>query len=378
MPLRHGPAETVVDDHADVDCGAIAQLVAQAGRARVGVLGQEQHAVELLLVRDVRLIDARVRQHEAEPVRHHQHSGAVADHLARLAQDHLDQPRVLVDLARERGRLLGGDDGAQIDVAVLGLGDDLLRHHQDVAIAQRLAGARDTVEDDRGEIGAGLDHRDSRQRGQREAPGGAGVAHLPALAAWVRGRGLAGDADAGAVDAVAPVDADQHRGERLGHHRVHQRTGVKAAQPGRGDQLEHRVARFGRVAGHQHVALDVMLLAQVRGADVLERRHHVHLGPDDLLRRHGGRALGRELNAGDLRRHQRHGGVDQDLARERGADGLQIGAMVGEGNGEHHDVRGGGGRAFSSPETVAPGASARMSATALSAFSFARDPMMTG
>ena len=95
-------AETVVDDHADVGRGSIAQLVAQARRARVGVLGKEQHAVELLLVGDVRLIDARVRQHEAEPVRDHQHSGAVADHLARLAQDHLDQPRILVDLARER------------------------------------------------------------------------------------------------------------------------------------------------------------------------------------------------------------------------------------------------------------------------------------
>ena len=158
---------------------------------------------------------------------------------------------------------------------------------------------------------------------------------------WRRGRSdlFAGDADAGAVDAVAAVDADQHRRERLGDHGVHQRAGVKAPQSGCGDQLEHRVARFGRVAGHQHVALDVMLLAQVRGADVLECRHHVHLGPDDLLCRHRGRALGRELNAGDLGRHQRHGGVDQDLARERVANGLQIGAMVGEGNGEHHDVR---------------------------------------
>ena len=119
---------------------------------------------------------------------------------------------------------------------------------------------------------------------------------------------------------------------------------MKAAQSGRGDQLEHRVARLDRVAGHQHVALDVVLLAQVRGAHVLERRHHVHLGPDDLLRRHGGRALGRELNARDLGRHQGHGGVDQDLAGERRADGLEIGAMVGEGNGEHHDVGGGGGR----------------------------------
>jgi hypothetical protein len=66
-----------------------------------------------------------------------------------------------------------GCDLAQIDQLPLGLGDDLVRHDEEIAILQRLARSRDSIQDDRGEIVAGshlrhpvqADNRDSRRHG---------------------------------------------------------------------------------------------------------------------------------------------------------------------------------------------------------------------
>ena len=65
-----------------------------------------------------------------------QQTRAMAYHPLRLGQDNFDKARVLVDLSGQcdglfRRRYIGNGDNAS-----LGLRDDLLCHHQDVAVLQ--------------------------------------------------------------------------------------------------------------------------------------------------------------------------------------------------------------------------------------------------
>ena len=63
----------------------------------------------------------------------------------------------------QRDGARAGVDGGEIDDAALGLGDDLLRHHQHVAIFQCVSGTTQYRNDQRGEIVAGLDHGQIRR-----------------------------------------------------------------------------------------------------------------------------------------------------------------------------------------------------------------------
>ena len=89
------------------------------------------------------------------------------DHLPGLAQHQFDMARVLVhgggEFDRPRARLHAVD----LDDPALRLGDDLLRHHQHVAVGQRLARPFDRGEDQRRQVVAGFDARNALQRGQR-------------------------------------------------------------------------------------------------------------------------------------------------------------------------------------------------------------------
>src|SRR6476661_1732839 len=91
--------------------------------------------------------------------------------------------------------------------------------------------------------------------------------------------GDGGDADAGAVDLVGAVDADEHGGERLARHRVGERSGVDAAQAGGLRQLQHRLAVFRIIAEDQDVAVYGLVLLQLVRRHVVERRHHAHARP---------------------------------------------------------------------------------------------------
>ena len=66
-------------------------------------------------------------------------STSVAARTTRLdsEQNQLHQPRVLGDPLRERGRTRGRHDLGQVDAPAFGLGYDLLREHQHIAVAQR-------------------------------------------------------------------------------------------------------------------------------------------------------------------------------------------------------------------------------------------------
>ena len=78
-----------------------AKQVAQARGRGVRIARQQQHRLGADIRIDVGAIDAGIRHDEAEPVLDDQHAWPVAHDAPRLAQNDLDQPRILVDLPRE-------------------------------------------------------------------------------------------------------------------------------------------------------------------------------------------------------------------------------------------------------------------------------------
>src|SRR4051812_1049763 len=64
---------------------------------------------------------------------------------------------------------------------------------------------------------------------------------------------LSCDSDPGAVDLVAPVEADENGGERLDRGGVGERPGVEPTQPERLDEADDDVARLAVVAADEDV-----------------------------------------------------------------------------------------------------------------------------
>jgi hypothetical protein len=81
-------------------------------------------------------------------------------------------------LLRRRRRF----DGGEIDGAALGLGDDFLRHHDDVAVAQGQISAGQRRGDEVRKGIAGADHRQAGKREQFQPSGHAGDGLLAAAA----------------------------------------------------------------------------------------------------------------------------------------------------------------------------------------------------
>ena len=164
--------------------------VADAAGRRVGVDRQEDERAAL---RRVRRVDAGGRADEAVPRLGDDERTARADDADGLAQDHLDVPRVRVracELARPRRRL----DVVEPHDAALGLRDDLLREHDDVAVLERMRHASRALRDP----------RRARPPAGPRAAGSSGsrrpVTRRPAC------------------DLVAAVDADEHGRHRLERH----------------------------------------------------------------------------------------------------------------------------------------------------------------
>ncbi len=129
-----GAAEAVADD----DGRRSARTSASARPDRFGravrIDRQQQRALARRRARDIGLIDAGIRHHEAQPVLHdHQVRPAAHD----LAPIPTARPGRSADPCRPpppaRSRRADGDDVGEIDRAALGLRDDLLRDHHDVA-----------------------------------------------------------------------------------------------------------------------------------------------------------------------------------------------------------------------------------------------------
>ena len=94
-----------------------------------------------------------------------------------FGQHHLDKARVLVDLGGECDRALRRPHGRDIDITSFGLGDDLLRHDQYIAVFRDNAIVPQRGDGNRTEIVARLDQLDAGQRGESDLPG-----HHPSLA----------------------------------------------------------------------------------------------------------------------------------------------------------------------------------------------------
>ena len=139
-PLRHARPKLSLIDDADVGRRPPREVFPDPARGGVGILRQEQR--RFILRRHVGLVYARARHHETEPVLDDQHARLHAQHLARLAQDQLDQARIPVAPPRKLLRARRGHDIGEPHAAPFGLGDDLLRDHQHVAVLQALARAR--------------------------------------------------------------------------------------------------------------------------------------------------------------------------------------------------------------------------------------------
>src|SRR5262249_51003032 len=70
----------------------------------------------------------------------------------------------------------------------------------------------------------------------------------------------AGDAEAGAVDLVGPIDADQNRGQRSRGHRIGKRACMSPLKPDRRNEVDGRLAISSVIAKYQHVAVDRIVL----------------------------------------------------------------------------------------------------------------------
>ena len=161
VPRRNGRPKLSLMMTAMPLADAAGELAAQRLGRGVGIDRQQQHALDAAAVvgRDIRMVDAGIGHHVAEPVLGDHQVRAVPHDAPRLGQDHLDEARVLLDLGGERDGLRRGLDGRDIDDAALGLRDDLLRDDQHVAVLGREPGLGIGGERDRGEIVARLHQR---------------------------------------------------------------------------------------------------------------------------------------------------------------------------------------------------------------------------
>jgi len=131
---------------------ALAQRLPDRGRRGVGIGRQERHDVTGA-GSDVAGVDPAVGTNETVRRLRDEDAMLHAHDAACLTQDHLELTGVAIPAAGELDRLHAGLDGREIHDRVLGLGDDLLRHHEHVVRTQR------------GELGPALEGR-SEQRAE--------------------------------------------------------------------------------------------------------------------------------------------------------------------------------------------------------------------
>ena len=165
-PPRASPA--VGDDDGEPLAEMRGEPIEQVGGRGIGIARQQQHRLRAQVGVDVGTIDAGIRHDEAEPMLDDQHAGPVANYPPRLSENDLDQPRVLVDFGGKRLRALRWLDVGEIDMAAFRLGDDLLRHHEYVAVRRRECAALARRDQQAGEIVAGPDQGDIGERCQRD------------------------------------------------------------------------------------------------------------------------------------------------------------------------------------------------------------------
>jgi hypothetical protein len=85
---------------------------------------------------DIRLVDPRVRHHEADRILGNDQGVCLANDANGLAQYQLHQPWVLAGLTGASLRLFRRHHGTKIDESALGLRHDFLRHNQHIMVVE--------------------------------------------------------------------------------------------------------------------------------------------------------------------------------------------------------------------------------------------------
>jgi hypothetical protein len=128
-----GAAEAVDDDDTDAAPAALPQRNSQSRGGGIGVERQQDGVARCR----VRLVDAGVGHHQAEPVFDDDHLRALAQHLHGFIQDQLHQGGVLAGLPAAPAGFFRRRHIGQADHPALGLGDDFLGDDHDVVVLQR-------------------------------------------------------------------------------------------------------------------------------------------------------------------------------------------------------------------------------------------------
>jgi hypothetical protein len=122
----------------------------------------------MVLLSQVRLVDAGIRHDEAKAVLDDDEVRPRAHDTYGFRQDQLDQPRVLAGLGGEPPRRGGGCDGGERHAPPLRLAHHLLRQGEHVARSRRQVRARQGIGQQRGEVVVRLDGGQAGKRRQAQ------------------------------------------------------------------------------------------------------------------------------------------------------------------------------------------------------------------
>ena len=129
MAFPPGTTEGVGDDYRNISARALANPAANQGRRSVRVLGQERHKT---FGTNIRCVDTRIGADEAMLRLRDQDRASLPDNPVALAEDQLDETRILLRLDRDPLRLWRWGDAIKRDDAAFRLRDDLLGHDNDI------------------------------------------------------------------------------------------------------------------------------------------------------------------------------------------------------------------------------------------------------
>jgi hypothetical protein len=155
-----GASERVGDQHGGSDPEQLTQAGPQRPGRPIGIGGEQDQRV---VIGGIGGVDARVGAHEAVMGDGDQHPVGRATELARLVEHDLHVAGVLAEPGRKRDGPLAWRHGGQRAGPALGLGDELVRHHEHVVGRRRALGHR--LGDQRRWILAPMDLGQALQRG---------------------------------------------------------------------------------------------------------------------------------------------------------------------------------------------------------------------
>jgi hypothetical protein len=139
------------------------ERLAEPRAARIRIFRQHQDDLARL-AGNVRAIHPGIGHHQAQAMAGDDQIVAHAEHFAALRQHDLDQARVLAGALGQAPCLVRRLHRVEPDQAGFCLRDDLLRHHQDVAVDQREPGADQRILDQPCQVVTRLHQRDAGQR----------------------------------------------------------------------------------------------------------------------------------------------------------------------------------------------------------------------